>query len=108
MLDPSDVSADAVHCLLYIIVGVEDAVLEVETCGVAMAREVLLKFPEEFLFLCLLADEDLLIVRCGITQVLGLVAILRRCLQVINLHLLEGVGEADVEIIDPLLRDVSG
>ena len=108
MLDPSDVSADAVHCLLYIIVGVEDAVLEAETCGVTITREALIEFTEEFLFLCLLANENLLIVRCGITQVLGLVAILRGCLKVINLQLLEGVGEADVEIVNPLLRDVSG
>ena len=76
LLDPCDVPADAVHCLLYIIVGVEDAVLEAETCGVAIAREDLIEFPEEFLFLCLLANKDLLIVRCGVTQVLGLVAIL--------------------------------
>ena len=122
LLDPSDISADAVHCLLYIIVGVEDAVLEAETCGVTITREALIEFPKEFLFLCLLANEDLLIVRCGITQVLGLIAILRGCLKVktcmklkiiffqylINLQLLKGVGEADVEIINPLLRDVSG
>ena len=108
MLDPSDISADAVNCLLYIIVGVEDAVLEAETCGVTITREALIEFPKEFLFLCLLANEDLLIVRCGITQVLGLIAILRGCLKVINLQLLKGVGEADVEIINPLLRDVSG
>ena len=76
MLDPCDIPADAVHSLLYIIVGVEDAVLEAETCRVAIAGEDLIEFPKEFLFLCLLADEDLLIVRCGVTQVLGLVAIL--------------------------------
>ena len=56
LLDPCDVPTDAVHCLLYIIVGVEDAVLEAETSGVTIAREGLLEFPEEFLFLCILAN----------------------------------------------------
>jgi hypothetical protein len=78
---------------LFFIVGVEDAVLEAETCKVAIAGEDLLEFSKEFLFLCLLADGDLLIVCCGVTQVLGFVAILRGCLKVINMQLLEGVGE---------------
>ena len=56
LLDPRDVPADTVNSLLYIIVGVEDAVLEAETCGIAIAREDLIEFTEEFLFLCLLAD----------------------------------------------------
>ena len=39
---------------------------------------------------------------------LGLIAILCDALKVLRLHLFEGLGETDIEVIDPLLRDISG
>ena len=103
-----NVVAHAVDSLLDVVVGLDDAVLEVEAAGVAMGHQHLLKTPEDLRTLCLLAQSYLLIVRLRITQILVLVARLSCRRQVLSLHFLEGVRESNKEIVEPLLGYVCG
>ena len=90
-LDPSDIAAHAEYCLLYVIVGVEDAVLVAEAVGIAMIDQRGLEFTEDLSVLSLLADKNLLVVGGGITEMLRLIAILCSLLKVFSLHLFEGL-----------------
>ena len=103
-----NVVADAVDSLLDVVVGLDDAVLEVEAAGVAVGHQHLLETPEDLRTLRLLAQSYLLVVRLSITQMLLLVARLSCCRQVLSLHFLEGVRESHEEIVEPLLGYVSG
>ena len=67
-----------------------------------------LEFPKDLSALSFLADQNLLVVGSGIAKMLRLIAILGDVLKVLSLHLFEGFREADEEVIDPLLRYVSG
>ena len=95
------------HGLLNIVIGVEDAVLEAESGRIAVVDHGSLELAEDLLSLSLLADENLLVVGVGIAEMLGLIAGLSGCLQVLDLHLLKRVGQAHVQVVNPLLRDVS-
>ena len=60
VLDTLHVPANAMYCLLHVVIGIEDAVLEAEACGIAVVSERCIEFPEDLLPLSLLADQDLL------------------------------------------------